>query len=183
MRMVVASPLSMCSDCDRVGSSFTSHEQTLSRVARPNVVRKYVLTFPSAICTARAPSGRPGNLFFVSVACEITSSIVSARMRRTDWRAKFRVSDSFEAFGTVESWYVRDVQMSRTSFLKSYLYSVNFLPRASSSSAFDGGLLTRTSSTSWMMPRPKKWPQTMFARLVAKYGLSGDASQAASTCR
>src|SRR5215216_983072 len=140
MRMVVASPLSMWSDCDRVGSNFTSHEQTDSRVARPKVVRKYVLTFPSAICTARAPRGRPGNLFFVSVAWEMTSSIVSARMRRTDWCEKFRVSDSLVAFGTVESWYVRDVQMSLTSFLKSYLYSVNFLPSSVSSSPFDGGL-------------------------------------------
>ena len=37
---VVVSPLSRCSDCDSVGSSFTSHEQTVSRVARPKVVRK-----------------------------------------------------------------------------------------------------------------------------------------------
>lgn len=64
---VVVSPLSRCSDCDSVGSSLTSHEQTVSRVARPKVVRKYVETWPSAICTARAPNGRPGNLFLVSV--------------------------------------------------------------------------------------------------------------------
>ena len=41
----------------------------------------------------------------------------------------------------------------------------------------------RTSSTSSMMPWPKKWAQTMFARLVAKYGFSGEASQLASTSR
>ena len=34
------SPLSRCRLCDSVGSSRTSHEQTVSRVGRPNVVRK-----------------------------------------------------------------------------------------------------------------------------------------------
>ena len=42
---------------------------------------------------------------------------------------------------------------------------------------------TRTSSTSWMIPCPKNWAQTMLARLVAKYGFSGDASHAARTSR
>ena len=28
-----------------------------------------------------------------------------------------------------------------------------------------------------MIPWPKKWAQTMFARFLAKYGFSGDASQ------
>ena len=41
------------------------------------------MTLPSAICTARAPSGRPGNLFFVSVTWLMQSSSVSARMQRT----------------------------------------------------------------------------------------------------
>src|SRR5262249_59963129 len=101
------------------------------------------------------------------------SSIVSARIRRTAWRAKFRVSASLDAFGMVERWYVRDVQMSRTSFLKSYLYSVNFLPSSASNSPLDGGFDTRTSSASLMIPWPKKCAQTTLPRLVAKYGLSG----------
>ena len=33
---------------------------------------------------------------------------------------------------------------------------------------FDAGLLTRTSSASWMIPWPKKCAQTMFARFLAK---------------
>src|SRR5688500_6895386 len=37
---LVVLPLSKCNACERLGSVFTSHEQTLSRVARPNVVRK-----------------------------------------------------------------------------------------------------------------------------------------------
>src|SRR5208337_4023851 len=36
----VVSPLSRCSDCDKVGSSRTSQEQTVSRTGRPKVVRK-----------------------------------------------------------------------------------------------------------------------------------------------
>ena len=40
LRPLTVSPLSRCSACDSVGSIFTSHEQTVSRVARPKVVRK-----------------------------------------------------------------------------------------------------------------------------------------------
>ncbi len=39
------------------------------------------------------------------------------------------------------------------------------------------------SSTGSMMPMPKKWAQTRLATLVAKYGLSGEASHLASTSR
>ena len=42
-----------------------------------------------------------------------------ARMRRTAPRAKLRVSPSFDFVGCVARWYVADVQMSFTSFLKS----------------------------------------------------------------
>ena len=41
------------------------------------------LTAPSAICTARAPSGSPWNLFGVSVIWEMASRSTSARTRRT----------------------------------------------------------------------------------------------------
>ena len=57
--------------------------------------------------------------------------------------------------------------MSRTSCLKSYLYSISFLPSASNSSGLLGGLLTRMSSTGSTMPMPKKWAQTRLATLVA----------------
>src|SRR5437868_5709082 len=54
---------------------------------------------------------------------------------------------------------------------------------AGKSSGFEAGLLTRTSSTGSIMPMPKKWPQTILPRLVAKYGFSGDASQRAMISR
>ena len=38
--LLVVSPLRRWRACERVGSIFTSHEQTVSRVARPKVVRK-----------------------------------------------------------------------------------------------------------------------------------------------
>ena len=79
-----------------------------------------MLTPPSAICTARAPCGSPWNLFFVSVTCVITSNIVSARILRIAAREKFFTSASFDFVGCVDRWYACDVQMSRTSFLKSY---------------------------------------------------------------
>ena len=61
--------------------------------------------------------------------------------------------------------------------------SVKCLPRASSSSGLDAGLLTRKSSTGSTIPTPMKWAQTRLANEVANQGFCGDASHLASTTR
>ena len=73
--------------------------------------------------------------------------------------------------------------MSRTSALRSYLESVKCLPRASSSSGLEAGLLTRKSSTGSTMPTPMKWAQTRLANEVANQGFCGEASHFARTTR
>ena len=59
---------------------------------------------PSAICTARLPSGRPGNFCLLSVLWLITSSRTSARMRRIDAWLKFFSSSALVSFVAVASW-------------------------------------------------------------------------------
>ena len=49
MREFTVSPNRRWSACERLGSILTSQEHTVSRDARPNAERKYVLVFPSAI--------------------------------------------------------------------------------------------------------------------------------------
>lgn len=55
--------------------------------------------------------------------------------------------------------------------------------RWSSNSGFDGGLVSRKSSTSCTIPLPKKCPQRRFDRALAKNGLSGRTIQSTRACR
>ena len=98
IRFVTVSPFNRCSACDRFGSIFTSQEQTVSRVARPNVVRKYVVVLPSANLHGAGAQRQAGNLFFVSVTCVMQSSSTSARMRRTRLCEKLRSSPALVSF-------------------------------------------------------------------------------------
>ena len=60
---------------------------------------------------------------------------------------------------------------------------MSFLPSFACSSGWDGGLLTRTSSTGSTRPRPKKRANTRLATLAANQGLSSAVSHAASISR
>ena len=102
--------------------------------------------------------------------------------RIVEW-AKFRSSVALLSFRSVVRWYVRELQMSRTSALRSYFEAVNRLPSSSSSSGFEAGLLTRKSSTGSTIPEPLKWAQTRLANDAANHGFLGEASHSARTTR
>lgn len=59
---------------------------------------------PSATSTARAPSGSPRYLSFVSVTCVMQSRSTSERMRRMVPFAKLRSSSSLDSFTRVARW-------------------------------------------------------------------------------
>src|SRR4051812_113007 len=70
-----------------------------------------------------------------------------------------------------------------TSAFKLYLLSMKFFDRASSSSGFDGGLVTRMSSSGSTIPRPKKCAQYRLATVLAKNGFFASVIQSASFTR
>src|SRR6056297_597507 len=79
--------------------------------------------------------------------------------------------------------YVRDVTIKRTKAFRSYPDSINRSASASINSGFDGGLVTRMSSSGSTSPRPMKCFQYRLASDFAKNRLSGDVIQSLSACR
>src|SRR6056297_2911275 len=77
--------------------------------------------------------------------------------------------------------YVRDVTIKRTKAFRSYPDSINRSASASINSGFDGGLVTRMSSSGSTRPRPMKCFQYRLTNALAKNGFCGDVTQSLST--
>ena len=131
---------------------------------------------PSAICTARAPIGRPANLSLVCVACVDAIEQHFGPDSAQTWRGEVALVECVRVVGLpCRVGRCATCRYRATSLKVVLVFGEMLAPVPRAAGRCTGGLLTRTSSTWSTMPRPKKWAQTMLARFLAKYGLLSES--------